>query len=108
MLFSVLYLLAIIGLLLFMNYFLKNKNHYSSPVVQLLRVMITLMFWVFYLPFFESFISIVRCNADGTHYMDSSLVCFQGLHIFFFVMCMIFLAFLFSINVIFSVLYNET
>lgn len=108
MLFGVLYLLIIIALLLFMNYFLNNRKHYSSPVVLLLRVMITLMFWIFYLPFFESFISIVRCNADGTHYLDGSLVCFQGLHIFFFVVCMIFLAVLFSINLIFAMLYNET
>jgi hypothetical protein len=108
MLFAVLYLVTMIFLLLFMNYFLKNPKHYSGTVVQLLRIMITLMFWIFYLPFFESFVSIVRCNGDGTHYLDSSLVCFQGLHIFFFVVCMIFLTILFSINLIFSMLFNET
>jgi len=31
---------------------------------------------VFYLPFFEIFLSIMKCNEDGTHYLDSSMVCF--------------------------------
>lgn len=79
-----------------------------EQVVQLLRIMIILLYWVFYLPFFESFISIVRCNPDGTHYMDSTLTCFQGLHIFFFVVCILFLALLFAVNIVVAMLFNET
>jgi len=70
--------------------------------------MIILLNWVFYLPFFESFISIINCNEDGTHYMDSSMTCFQGIHIFFFVLCLIFLAILFSISIVVAMLFNET
>lgn len=108
MLFGVIYLVTMIALLIFMNHFLKNRRHYVEQVVQLLRIMIILMYWVFYLPFFESFISIIKCNPDGTHYMDESLTCFQGLHIFFFVVCIIFLALLFLINVVVAMLFNET
>lgn len=70
--------------------------------------MVILMYWVFYQPFFESFISIVNCHADGTHYLDTSLVCYQGIHIFILVMCIIFLALLFSVNIVIAMLYNET
>jgi len=97
-----------IGLLLFMNHFLKNRKHYVEQVVRLLRIMIILMYWIFYMPFFEIFLSIIKCNSDGTHYMDTSLTCFQGLHIFFFVICILFLVILFSINIIVAMLFNET
>ena len=70
--------------------------------------MIILLYWVFFQPFFESFISIVRCNSDGTHYMDASLTCFQGIHIFLFVICLLFLVILFSIGIVVAMLFNET
>ena len=66
------------------------------------------MQWVFYLPFFESFISIFKCNDDNMHYLDTSLKCFEGIHIFLFVICMIFLVILFVINIVVAFLYNET
>ena len=70
--------------------------------------MIILMQWVFYLPFFESFISIIKCNDENFHYLDNSLKCFEGIHIFLFVICMIFLAILFVINILVAFFYNET
>lgn len=42
------------------------------------------------------------------HYMDGSLKCFEGLHIFFFVVCLLFLVILFVINIIVAMLFNET
>ena len=108
MIFGFVYILVMIGLLAFMNYFLRNRKHYTDQVVVALRVMVILMYWVFYQPFFESFISIVNCHADGTHYLDTSLVCYQGIHIFILVMCIIFLALLFSVNIVIAMLYNET
>ena len=59
------------------------------------------------MPFFESFISIFNC-VDGVHYLDSSLQCFSGIHIFYVVMCIISLVLLFLINIIVAMLYNET
>ena len=102
------YLLVMIALLIYMNYFLKNTKHYVEAIVRLLRIMILLLYWVFYMPFFESFISIVNCDDRGFHYMDDSLECYQGLHIFFLVICLIFLVLLFVNNIIIAMLYNET
>lgn len=107
MFFGIFYLITMIGLLIYMNYFLKNKKHYVEHVVKLLRIMILLLYWIFYMPFFESFISILNC-VDGVHYLDSSVVCFSGIHIFYFVLCIIFLILLFSISIIIAMLYNET
>lgn len=107
MLFGILYLLAMIVLLFYMNYFLKHRKHYVETVVRLLRIMILLLNWVFYQPFFESFISILNCH-NGVHYLDPSLQCFQGVHIFYFVVCIIFLVLLFSSNIVIAMLYNET
>ncbi len=76
MLFAVIYLIAMIGLLVFMNHFLQNRKHYMEQVVKLLRIMIVLMSWIFYLPFFEIFLSIMKCNDDGKHYLDTSMTCF--------------------------------
>ena len=108
MVFGVVYLVTMIGLLAFMNHFLQNRKHYVEQVVKLLRIMIILMSWIFYLPFFEIFLSIMKCNENGTHYLDSSMTCFQGLHIFIFVVCIIFLVILFSISVVLAMLFNET
>ena len=117
MFFGIFYILTIMILLGYMNYFLKNRKHYVETVVKILRVMILLLYWVFYMPFFESFISILHC-PDGYHYLDTSLQCFSGLHIFYFVLCIvcfpiinliqIFLVLLFANNIVIAMLYNET
>ena len=102
------YLLLMLLLLAYMNWFLKHRKHYMEQAVKLLRVMILLMYWVLYMPFFESFISIFKCDAHGKHYLDSSMDCFQGIHIFFFVLCLVFLVLLVLLNLIIALLYNET
>jgi hypothetical protein len=108
MVFAVIYLLTMLGLLVFMNHFLQNRKLYMEHIVKTLRLMIILLQWVFYLPFFEIFISIFRCNSDGTHYLESSLTCYQGLHIFIFVVCIVFLIILFGVSLMFAMLFNET
>lgn len=108
MLFAVVYLVAMICLLVFMNHILQNRKLYVEQVVRLLRIMIILLSWIFYLPFFEIFLSIMKCNDDGHHYLDSSLTCFQGIHIFFFVVCITFLVILFVVSVVVAMLFNET
>jgi uncharacterized membrane protein len=75
MFFAVLYLTIILVLLIYMNYFLKNRKYYAEYVVQILRIMILLMYWIFYQPFFESFISIMNC-PEGKHYLDPTMTCF--------------------------------
>ena len=106
MFFGIFYIVVILGLLVYMNYFLKNRKHYVEHVVKLLRIMLLLMYWIFYMPFFESFISILNCH-NGYHYLTQTQ-CFTGIHIFFFVLCVIFLILLFCINIIVAMLYVET
>lgn len=43
-----------------------------ESAVSFLRYQILLLYWVFFLPFFESFISIFNCNG-GYHYVDKTL-----------------------------------
>jgi hypothetical protein len=105
--FGFLYLLTILGLLLYMNYFLKNRRYYSDNAVKALRYMLLLMYWVFYMPFYEAFLSILNCQ-DGYHYIDGSIECYTGIHIFYIVLCIIFLILLFSLSVIVAMLFNET
>lgn len=63
------------ALLVYMNFFLQNRKHYVEGVVKVLRYMIILLYWVFYMPFFESFISIFNCQ-DGVHYLDTNMQCY--------------------------------
>lgn len=107
MFFGFFYIITMIALLFYMNYFLKERKYYVESVVKALRVMILLLYWIFYQPFFESFISIMRC-PNGFHYLDTSLECFTGLHIFFFALCLIFLILLFTYNIVIAMLFNET
>jgi len=57
--FGIAYLLFMTALLVYMNFFLNNRKYYSEGIVKLLRVMIILLNWVFYMPFFESFLSTI-------------------------------------------------
>ncbi len=52
--------------------FLTEQKVTRENVVKMLRVMILLLYWVFYMPFFESFISIISYK-NGFHYMDLNL-----------------------------------
>ncbi len=101
------YLVILNGLMIYMNYFLQHRKHYVEAIVKVLRSMGLLLLWVLYLPFFESFLSVMNC-VDGVHFMDGSLLCYQGLHIFYLVLAFIFLLLLFLNCLIFAMLYNET
>jgi hypothetical protein len=73
MIFAVLYQLTIISLIIYMHFSSrKGEKKYMDSAVSFLRYQILLLYWVFYLPFFESFISIFNCDG-GYHYVDKSL-----------------------------------
>ena len=72
-----------------------------------LRYQILLLVWVFYLPFFEVFVSVLKCSG-GKHYIDTQLDCFAGIHIFYVIISMLFLVLLFAVGLIIAALYNET
>jgi len=85
-----------------------GQKKYVESVVNLLRTQILLLVWIFYMPFFEVFISIVNCDAAGMHVIDREVKCFTGIHIFYVIVCIVFLAILIAIGMIISALYNET
>lgn len=62
------YIVVIIALLFYLNYALKRPKYYFEVLVRLLRVLLILFYWVFFMPFYESFISIFKCY-DGKHYL---------------------------------------
>ncbi len=73
MIFAVIYQLAIISLILYMHFTSRNgKKKYMDSAVNFLRYQILLLYWVFYLPFYESFISIFNCE-NGYHFVDKTL-----------------------------------
>ena len=59
------------------------------------------------MPFFEVFISSLNCH-DGKHAIDKDLDCYVGIHIFYVIICMLFLVILFAVGLIIAALYNET
>ena len=100
----VLFILSLFG---FIHYSLCIKKFYFSWPTKLLRGMLPFLFWVLFTPLFESFISVFRCN-NGYHYIITSVQCFNGIHILFIVLSIIFCLLLFLICFLISLLYNET
>ena len=105
---AIIYALVMGALLFYIHYALKNKKIYFSSIVQLQRYLILLLYWVFYLPFFECFISVFDCDADGMHNIATSWKCYEGSHIVHVLLAILFLVLLFAVNFAIAVLYNET
>ena len=97
----------IIALFIYTNYSLKIKKFYFVWPVNLLKGELVFLYWALFNPFFECFINIFNCE-DKRHYIDSSLVCYEGLHIFFVVLSIIFIILLFFICFLTALFYNET
>ena len=72
-----------------------------------LRTLLVIFYWVFFLPFYESFISIFHC-VNGQHYLVQGLTCYQGAHIGYCVFAALGLFCLLTLNIIIALLYNET
>ena len=101
------YLVIVCVLLGYMDFFLKNQRYYISWVVQTVRVLILLLFWVFYMPFFETFVTVFRCE-DGRHSIDRSTICYSGSHVLHCIVSVFAIVLLFAMNLITAMLFNET
>jgi hypothetical protein len=62
------YLLIIVFLLVYLNFSLKHPQFYFEINESILRIMLQLVYWIFFLPFFETFISAFKCTNDF-HYL---------------------------------------
>ncbi len=105
--FAVFVIVAIIGLIIYTIYSLSINKFYFLWPVNLLKTSLTFMYWVLFIPFMEVFMAIFRCE-NGHHLIDSSLQCYQGMHIFFVVFSLIFVLLLLIICSITALFYNET
>jgi hypothetical protein len=73
--FAFLAILLIYGLVLYLaDYFFTTESTKLLTVpVQLLSFLSTLLFWVFMMPIFETYIAIFDCGTGGTHRIDTGL-----------------------------------
>jgi hypothetical protein len=105
---------VIIFLLAYHHYALSRPQYYFTLLVNTLRFLLLVQYYAFFMPFYEVFISIFNCTTptetdpNSMHYLVSDLQCYQGTHIVYMVFTCFGLTFLLSINVIISLLYNET
>ena len=108
--FAFLAILLIYGLVLYLaDYFFTNESTKLLTVpVQLLSFLSTILFWVFMMPIFETYIAIFDCETGGTHRIDTSLECWGGLHVFMCVLFSVTLAGYFAIFLLISFFYNES
>ena len=95
------------ALFMYLDFSIKRRKYFSDFVLKTARVLLLLLFWVFYMPFFETFTSIFDC-VDGFHAIDTSMRCYSGAHIFYVALSVLVTAFLFVLNFVVALLYNET
>lgn len=93
--------------LVYLHYSLKNPYFYLESLVQLLRYLLVVSNCVLFLPFYEIFISIFRCE-NGHHYLIMTLECYQTEHIIACLLSIFALLIYISINAVIAILYNET
>ena len=105
--FGVAVIVVVIALIVYTIYSLSINKFYFMWPVNLLKASLTFMYWVLFIPFMEVFMGIFRCE-NGNHYIDTSLQCYQGLHIFFVVFSIFFMILLLIICAITALFYNET
>lgn len=97
----------ILILLFYHHYALKRRQYYSPLVVNYLRFALMLQYWIFFMPFFESMISIFNCQ-NGYHYLVTDMQCYQGSHIAYVVLASLCLLLQLPLNTVIALLYNET
>eukprot|EP00347_Sterkiella_histriomuscorum_P007426 403348965 len=84
-----------------------KPEYYIDTIVNAIRSLILLFYWVLFMPFFELFISVFYCDGE-THYLMKDLGCFGSNHIIYCVFAAIGLLFLLFMNIVIALLYNET
>ena len=84
-----------------------NNQRYFTLIINFLREILTLVYWILYAPFMETYMTIFKCE-DGNLKIDSSIVCYEGMHIFFVTHSLIFSIILLTLLVLISFFFNET
>ncbi len=108
--FAVVYITVISLLLAYLRYTLENTKYYFETVTQLLRILLLLSYFVFFMPFYEIFTSVFRCDSESEkHFHLTEMTCYSDAeHIIMVVLSVIALIALILFNIVIALLYNET
>ena len=104
---AITYIVIVIVLLVYTIFSIAYKKFYFYWPLDLLKIALTFLQWILFIPFFEVFLVAFSC-VGGYHIIDTSLQCYQGFHIVYVVLSSIFMVFLFSITILTAVFTNET
>lgn len=75
--------------------------------IALLKELLTLLHWALYGPFMEAFVGVFKCSGS-VNKLDTSIKCYEGVHIFFVIFSIIMALLLFTIVVLCALFNNET
>jgi hypothetical protein len=73
-----------------------------------MQFMFLLVYSVLFFPFFDSMISIFKCDGEGRHYILSELVCYSSTHTGMVIIAIIGIILMIIISLLIATLYNET
>ncbi len=79
----VVYLLITFALFAYVVYSSRIHKYYFLWPVKLLKVMLSVLEWILFVPMMSCFVSMLKCEK-GYQFIDTSMVCFGGMHIVFF------------------------
>lgn len=94
-------------LVCYLYFALKRPDFYIETLVKGIRSLILIFYWVLFMPFYELFISVFKCEGDS-HYLMKDLSCFGTSHIIYCVFAALGLLLTIFSNTIAALLYNET
>lgn len=83
-----------------------NKFYFKWPLYTL-SLLLTVIFWIFYIPLLEILLGVFRC--ENNHLIGDKLTeCYSGVHIFFIVLSVILSIILLAILTLIPFFYNDS
>ena len=88
---GILQILVFMCLMGYIRYSSKRGTNYQSMEWprELMKSNIPLFYWVLFNPMYEACIFVLKCEDDH-HYIDTSMKCFEGIHILLVIISIIF------------------
>ena len=68
--------------------------------------MFMLIFWILFVPILESFLWIFKCE-NGNHVIDEGMKCYEGLHILFVILSIIYIILLLALISLSAIFYKK-
>jgi hypothetical protein len=86
---------------------MRNPKYYLVWTIRTLQLKSTAFYWLLVIPATDFLISIFECDDEGLHFLDKSLVCWQGTHAFYCALYSFGLLLFISVTFLISLLYTE-